>query len=130
MELLRITRQIHCTAVEERATLIHRQHNRSVVTADTPGAVCDMPSCPAVLATLRLSRKPKHQPQQQLPVSACLLFQFLIKMRCSLYWHAVRCPPLQWRTQRPIPHFPPCYKILAAPSLRRVLGLHIYDRSG
>jgi len=59
----------------------------------TPGAVCDMPSCPAVLATLRLSRKPKHQPPQQLPVSACLLFQFLIKMRCSLYWYAVRCPP-------------------------------------
>jgi len=28
MELLRITRQIHCTAVEQRATLIHRQYNR------------------------------------------------------------------------------------------------------
>ena len=27
MELLRITRQIHCKAVEERATLIHRQYN-------------------------------------------------------------------------------------------------------
>jgi len=93
MELLRITRQIHRTAVEERATLIHRQHNRSVVTADTPGAVCDMPSCRAVLATLTLSRKPKHQPPQQLPVSACLLFQFLIKMRSILYWYAVRCPP-------------------------------------
>jgi len=53
-----------------------------------------MPSCPAVLAyTLRLSRKPKHQPPQQLPVSACLLFQFLIKMHCCLYWYAVRCPP-------------------------------------
>ena len=70
----------------------------------TPGAVCDMPCCPAVLATLRLSRKPKHQPPQQLPVSACLLFQFLIRMRCSLYWHAVRPPPTvengerrQWR---------------------------------
>ena len=59
-----------------------------------------MPSCPAVLATLTLSRKPKHQPPQKLPVSACLLFQFLIKMRCSLYWYAVRCPPpLPWRTE-------------------------------
>ena len=28
MELLRITRQIHCKAVELRATLIHRQYNR------------------------------------------------------------------------------------------------------
>ena len=28
MELLRITRQIHCKAVEQRATLIHRQYNR------------------------------------------------------------------------------------------------------
>ena len=28
MELLRITRQIHCKAVERRATLIHRQYNR------------------------------------------------------------------------------------------------------
>jgi len=28
MELLRITRQIHCKAVEKRATLIHRQYNR------------------------------------------------------------------------------------------------------
>ena len=28
MELLRITRQIHCTAAEQRATLIHRQYNR------------------------------------------------------------------------------------------------------
>ena len=95
MELLRITRQIHCKAVEQKATLIHRQYNRSVVTplAEwTPGAVCDMPCCPAVLATLKLSRKPKHQPPQQLPVSACLLFQFL-KMRRSLYWYAVRCPP-------------------------------------
>ena len=27
MELLRITRQIHCKAVEQRATLIHRQYN-------------------------------------------------------------------------------------------------------
>jgi len=26
MELLRITRQIHCKAVEQRATLIHRQY--------------------------------------------------------------------------------------------------------
>jgi len=76
----------------------------------TPGAVCDIPSCPAVLATLTLSRKPKHQPPQQLPVSACLLFQFLIKMRCSLYWYVVRCPPLPWRTERPIPHFPPVTK--------------------
>ena len=31
MELLRITRQIHCKAVEQRATLIHRQYNWSVV---------------------------------------------------------------------------------------------------
>jgi len=28
MELLRITRQIHCKAVEQSATLIHRQYNR------------------------------------------------------------------------------------------------------
>ena len=28
MELLSITRQIHCKAVEQRATLIHRQYNR------------------------------------------------------------------------------------------------------
>ena len=28
MELLRITRQMHCKAVEQRATLIHRQYNR------------------------------------------------------------------------------------------------------
>jgi len=28
MELLRITHQIHCKAVEQRATLIHRQYNR------------------------------------------------------------------------------------------------------
>jgi len=28
MEILRITRQIHCKAVEQRATLIHRQYNR------------------------------------------------------------------------------------------------------
>ena len=28
MELLRITRQIHCKAVEQRATLIHRQYNQ------------------------------------------------------------------------------------------------------
>ena len=28
MELLRITRQIHCKAVEQRITLIHRQYNR------------------------------------------------------------------------------------------------------
>jgi len=28
MELLRITRQIHCKAVEQRATLTHRQYNR------------------------------------------------------------------------------------------------------
>ena len=28
MELLRITRQIHCKAVEQGATLIHRQYNR------------------------------------------------------------------------------------------------------
>jgi len=28
MELLRITRQIHCKAVEQIATLIHRQYNR------------------------------------------------------------------------------------------------------
>ena len=28
MELLRIKRQIHCKAVEQRATLIHRQYNR------------------------------------------------------------------------------------------------------
>jgi len=28
MELRRITRQIHCKAVEQRATLIHRQYNR------------------------------------------------------------------------------------------------------
>ena len=28
MELLRITRQIHCKAVEQRATLIQRQYNR------------------------------------------------------------------------------------------------------
>ena len=27
MELLRITRQIHCKVVEQRATLIHRQYN-------------------------------------------------------------------------------------------------------
>ena len=32
MELLRIARQIHCRAVEQRATLIHRQYDRSVVT--------------------------------------------------------------------------------------------------
>jgi len=113
MELLRIARQIHCKAVEQRATLLHRQYNRSVVTplAEwTPGAVCDMPSCPAVLATLRLSRKPKHQPPPQLPVSACLLFQFLIKMRCSLYWYAERCLPPPWRTERPIPHSHPVTK--------------------
>ena len=29
MEILRITRQIHCKAVELRATLIHRQYNRA-----------------------------------------------------------------------------------------------------
>jgi len=28
MELLRIARQIHCKAVKQRATLIHRQYNR------------------------------------------------------------------------------------------------------
>ena len=28
MELLRVTRQIHCKAVEQRGTLIHRQYNR------------------------------------------------------------------------------------------------------
>ena len=28
MELLRIIRQMHCKAVEQRATLIHRQYNR------------------------------------------------------------------------------------------------------
>ena len=28
MELVRITRQIHCKAVEQRATLIHRQYSR------------------------------------------------------------------------------------------------------
>jgi len=77
--------------------------------------VCDIPSCPAVLAyTRRLSRKPKHQPPQQLPVSACLLFQFLIKMHCILYWHAVRCPPtvVNGKTHTSLPS---CYKILAAP---------------
>ena len=29
MELHSITRQIHCKAVEQRATLIHRQYNRN-----------------------------------------------------------------------------------------------------
>jgi len=33
MELLRITRQIHCKAVEQRATLIHRQYNRDLGTS-------------------------------------------------------------------------------------------------
>ena len=33
MELLRITRQIHCKAVEQRATMIHRQYNRDWVTS-------------------------------------------------------------------------------------------------
>ena len=33
MELLRITRQIHCKAVEQRTTLIHRQYNRDWVTS-------------------------------------------------------------------------------------------------
>jgi len=33
MELLRITRQIHCKAVEQRATSIHRQYNRDWVTS-------------------------------------------------------------------------------------------------
>ena len=28
MELVRLARQIHCKAVEQRATLIHRQYNR------------------------------------------------------------------------------------------------------
>jgi len=106
MELLRITRQIHCKVVEQRATL--NTDNTSGQWSLrwrkwTPAAVCDMPSCPAVLATLRLSRKPKHQLPQQLPVSACLLFQFLIKMRCSLYWYAVRCPP-PYRGERRDPY--------------------------
>ena len=35
--------------------------------------------------------------------------------RYSLYKYVVHCPPLPWRTEKPIPHFPPCYKILAAP---------------
>ena len=33
MELLRITRQIHCKAVEQRATLIHRQYSRDLGTS-------------------------------------------------------------------------------------------------
>jgi len=33
MELLCITRQIHCKAVEHRATLIHRQYSRDWVTS-------------------------------------------------------------------------------------------------
>jgi len=33
MELLRITRQIHCKAVEQRATLIHIQYNRDCGTS-------------------------------------------------------------------------------------------------
>ena len=118
MELLRITRQIHCKVVEQRATL--NTDNTSGQWSLrwrkwTPAAVCDMPSCPAVLATLRLSRKPKHQLPQQLPVSACLLFQFLIKMRCSLYSYAVRCPPPTVENGEIHTSLLPCYKILAAP---------------
>jgi len=30
MELLRITRQIHCKTVEQRATLMHRQYNLQI----------------------------------------------------------------------------------------------------
>ena len=61
MELLRITRQIHCKAVEQRATLIHRQYNLDWGTS--------------------YSRSPIY---------------------------------------RSIPHFPPCYKILAVPLCRRM----------
>jgi len=60
MELLRITRQIHCKAVEQRATLMHRQYNRDWGTSysrppidpyltspllPNPGGAC-LPACP------------------------------------------------------------------------------------
>jgi len=68
--------------VEQRATLIHRQP----VSGHSAGGnghreQCVMSSCPAVLATLRLSRKPKHQPPQQLPVSAGRLKMHDMKMQ-------------------------------------------------
>jgi len=51
MELLRITGQIHCKAVEQRATLIHRQYNRdwgSSYSIDLP--YLTSPPCYKILA--------------------------------------------------------------------------------
>ena len=59
----------------------------------------------------------RHQLPQQLPVSACLIpishQDALSAIASTSMW--CTAPPLPWRTEKPIPHFPPCYKILAAP---------------
>jgi len=52
MELLRITRQIHCKAVKQRATLIHRQYNRDwgLRTLDPLQARAPLTPCYKILA--------------------------------------------------------------------------------
>ena len=55
MELLRITRQIHCKAVERRATLIQRQYNRDWGTSYSrppidPYMIPHSPPCYKILA--------------------------------------------------------------------------------
>ena len=46
MELLRIKRQIHCKAVEQRATLIHRQYNRDWGTSYSRPPIDPYPTSP------------------------------------------------------------------------------------
>ena len=53
MELLRITRHIHCKAVEQRATLIHRQYNRDWGTSYSRPPIdpsTSLPPCYKILA--------------------------------------------------------------------------------
>ena len=49
MELLRITRQIHCKAVEQTATLIHRQYNRDWGTSYSRPPIDPYTSLPPLL---------------------------------------------------------------------------------
>jgi len=55
MELLRIRRQIHCKAVEQRATLIHRQYNRDWGTSYSRPPYLTPPPCHKILAAPLLS---------------------------------------------------------------------------
>ena len=55
MELLRITRQIHRKAIEQRATLIHRQYNRDWGTSYSRPPYLTPPPCYKILAAPLLS---------------------------------------------------------------------------